>query len=163
LDLIFEHRPDQQATIQGFLQGLINETGSLELDDSTKRSIRFSCKDWKCPELKFEFRNELQSLRLKLMIGPGDEKVRAKLWEIAKRNRPTFKPSTVTQMSKITEILSIPFLDQKSYEDEGDEQQLQRKIAERWEKFLSVDLPKISGFIKNMNWDESPARNQNNS
>src|SRR5581483_935968 len=42
LDLIYEHRPDQQATIQTLLKNLIQKTPGLVLDSHPKRFSRFT-------------------------------------------------------------------------------------------------------------------------
>ncbi|MGC1627932.1 MAG: PD-(D/E)XK nuclease family protein, partial [Candidatus Acidiferrales bacterium] len=76
LDLIDEYKPDQQATIQSFLDGLIESAPELILDFSSKRYIRFSLKNWaRLPSgqgwtasgrmLLFEFQNLPDSLKLK--------------------------------------------------------------------------------------------------
>jgi hypothetical protein len=160
LDLIFEHRPDQQASIQDFLEELIKETDNLELDSSKKRFVRFGCKDWDLPTLKsgsgwtpsgrillFEFQNEPESLKLKLIIGPGPRGVREKLFNMACDHRPPCKPASKTLMNQWNEVFSRPFLSQKSYGDSTDEQ-LRTEIREQWKQFLTHDLPEMRKAIK---------------
>ncbi len=97
LDLIDEYKPDQQATIQSFLDALIEAAPELILDFSSKRYIRFTLKNWaRLPlaqgwtpsgrMLLFEFQNLPDSLKLKLVIGPGPLDVREELFRLALDN-----------------------------------------------------------------------------
>ena len=70
--------------IREFLEELISENSELALDDGGKTLIRFAVKRWDVPNLRsgqgwtksgrlllFEFRNDEDSLGLKLYLGPG--------------------------------------------------------------------------------------------
>ena len=84
LDLIFDHRPDQQATLREFLETLIKENPELLPDFSNKQCVRFTSKNWESFKLRsgqgwtrsgrilpFECQNLPDSLKVKLIIGPG--------------------------------------------------------------------------------------------
>ena len=160
LDMIFEYRPDQQATIAEFLEGLVREGGVFVPDVSTKARIRFGLREWDdlIPKvgdgwtstrrvLLFEFQNEMESLRLKLIIGPGGVDVREKLFHIAQAQKAHFKPTMALLGKKWNEIFSRSLLSQKSYAD-ADEDELKKKIQEHWRRFLESDLPEISRAIR---------------
>jgi hypothetical protein len=96
LDLVFDHRPDRQGTLQDFLESLIAAKPELVADFSSKQYVRFSSKTWESPRfplgqgwtrsgrvLLFEFQNYPDSLKLKLIIGPGPEEVRNRLFCIS--------------------------------------------------------------------------------
>ncbi len=102
LDLIYEYRPDKQEEIRQILESLISQEGALfELDHCSKSYIRFSPKAWQTPVLLqgkgwtrsgrillFEFGNYTDRLSLNLIIGPGPEEIRQRLFAIAHENRP---------------------------------------------------------------------------
>jgi len=160
LDLIYERRPDRQAAIHNFLQELINQTPGLILDHSTKGKIRFTIQEWEdVPTLLvaegwtasnrillFEFDNSPNSLKLKLVIGPGPKETRQRLFDIAHGNKPLFKPEK-TLYKYWNKIFDRPFLTKKSYEID-DEDKIQEAIDSNWNKFLEHDLPKIREAIK---------------
>jgi hypothetical protein len=158
LDLIDEYKPDQQATIQGFLDTLIEAAAELVLDFSSKRYIRFSSKNWaRLPlgqgwtpsgrMLLFEFQNLPDSLKLKLVIGPGLLETREKLFRLAMDNQPPFKPQSKSLNKQYNEVFARTFLSAISYEDTTDEE-LQTKIQEQWEHFIESDLPMIAKFVE---------------
>ena len=160
LDLIYEHRPDQQAVIHDALQGLISQTSELVLDHSSKGKIRFTTREWKdAPTLLvaegwtaskrillFEFHNSPNSLRLKLVIGPGPKETRQRLFDIAHKNKPPFKPEKSLYKYWNT-IFNRQFLSKRSYEND-DEDEIQEGIENNWTRFLDHDLPKIREAIK---------------
>ena len=102
IDLIYEHRPDLRSDIADFLGTLIKEClqdKDINQDDSDRRYTRFAPKEWDNLECNglifqrscqgwtrsqrivlFEFVNEPQSLRLHLVIGPGDIEVKRALY-----------------------------------------------------------------------------------
>ena len=159
LDLIYEHRPDRQAAIHDILQDLISQTPELVPDHSSKGKVRFTTQEWKdAPTLSvaegwtasnrillFEFHNAPNSLRLKLVIGPGPKGTRQRLFEIAHKNKPLFKPEK-TLFKYWNTIFDRQFLSKKSYEKDG-EDEIQEGIESNWNKFLQHDLPKIREAI----------------
>jgi hypothetical protein len=101
LDLIYEHRPDRQYDMFEMLKQLVEEGSpdhDLSLDHSTKSYVRFSLADWdRFPAqgtgegwvdsgrvLVFEFDNRPDRLSLKLIIGPGPQRVRKGIHEALK-------------------------------------------------------------------------------
>jgi len=109
LDLVFDHRPDQQATLWDFLETLIAASPELVADYSSKQYVRFGVKTWEPPVLPlgqgwtrsgrmllFEFQNYPDSLKLKLIIGPGPDEVRKNSFNwrrtISRRSSPKPNP-----------------------------------------------------------------------
>ncbi len=105
LDLIFEYRPDRQATVRDVVAGLVAETSSLVRDASAKNYVRFLPQEWDALSalhggsgwspsgrlLLFECQNAPDSLRLRLIIGPGPQEVRQRLFEFAVNHQPPFR------------------------------------------------------------------------
>jgi hypothetical protein len=157
LDLIFDHRPDQQATLREFLETLIKENPELLPDFSNKQCVRFTSKNWESFKLRsgqgwtrsgrillFECQNLPDSLKVKLIIGPGPKEVREKILQLALDNQPPFRPLVKYLNKQYNEIFARSFLSPKSYVDANDEE-LAAKIREQWEHFIANDLP---GIIK---------------
>jgi hypothetical protein len=159
LDLIFDHRPDQQATLWDFLETLIAASPELVPDFSSKQYVRFGSKAWESPRLPlgqgwtrsgrmllFEFQNYPDSLKLKLIIGPGPEEMRTKLFQLASDNQPPFKPQAKSLNRLYNEVFARTFLSANSYADTSDKE-LEIRIREQWEHFKESDLPRILKLI----------------
>ncbi len=164
LDLIYGFRPDRQEGIRGLLQSLIQQLPSLVLDESNKRYVRFCLAVWDVPVLLegddwtrsgrvllFEFVNDPERLILRLVIGPGPDETRQRLFNMAEANRPLFRPAFRTLNQKWNTIFQREFLARNSYED-ADLNQLDGKIRKQWEKFIESDLPAIQAVLKAEIW-----------
>jgi PD-(D/E)XK nuclease superfamily len=160
LDLIYEHRPDRQAVIRDILEGLIKQTPDLVLDKSNKTYIRFTFPDWDIPALLqgkgwtpsgrillFEFANAPEDLKIKLMIGPGPQDIRQKLYELALHNQPLFKTGTKALGTKWSYIYLRSFLTSKSYDDISDDE-LAEQISKHWNSFVQSDLKVIRTIVR---------------
>src|SRR6266568_8176005 len=166
LDLIYERRPDRQATIRTFLFQLIEAEPDLILDASSKTHIRFAVKDWDVPVLRegkgwtpsgrillFQFTNSSDKLRLTLRIGPGPEKTRQELFEFA-HDQPPLKPSK--SLSKIWSIIySRSFSTSRPYDEMSDDE-IEAEISNHWKNFVQNDLPKIAAAISHHVHTSSP-------
>jgi PD-(D/E)XK nuclease superfamily len=161
LDLIYEHKPDRQATIRELLEDLIRRQAKLDLDDSTKSYIRFAPKQWNVPRLLegkgwtssgqiliFEFKNGTNSLKLGLMIGPGPQETREKLFEMA--SQPPFKSIHKALPNKWCAIYQSPFLNAEAYEESDDE--IMARIKKHWSNFIENELTKISNIVMAQKW-----------
>jgi hypothetical protein len=164
LDLIFDHRPDQLASRSEFLRSLIAAQPDLVEDFSTKNYIRFALKKWDSQKLKsgqgwtrsgrvflFEFHNFEDSLKLKLMIGPGPLEVREKVFQLALNNQPLLKPQSKSLNKQWNEIFNRNFLSSKSYHDLSEED-IQAKIREQWEQFLGNEMQAMAKLIEGVKW-----------
>ena len=162
LDLIYEHLPDHQAMIQEFLAELISETDAVVLDSNKKRYIRFAAKSWESMPLKqddrswssdgrvllFEFQNEIDCVKLKLIIGPGPKDLRQKLLDMASVQRKCFKPATGVLNNFWNEIFSRLIL---SKEDEklGDPE-VKDKLQKQWLGFLEGEFKEICAHVQSL-------------
>jgi hypothetical protein len=159
LDLIYNHRPDNVAARGEFLKSLIRGSTELAEDFSSKSNIRFTLKNWESAKLKsgrgwtksgrmllFEFQNFEDSLKLKLLIGPGPDKTREVIFQCAMNNQPPFKPQSKTLNKQWNEIYNTNVLSAKFLEDSS-EDDIQGKIEEHWEKFVQNDMKVVSKLI----------------
>ncbi len=159
LDLIYEHRPDMLLDMKEFLVGLIEDapSGRVALDHSIKNYIRFRVKEWDARPgqlsghdwtpskrvLLFEFQNLVDGLALKLIIGPGEDKVRETLYAAAKADPKVYKGALGRFTKMWTQIYKKPFLSRKDYEA-GEIEQMKSKVRERWAEFLARDLEELT-------------------
>jgi hypothetical protein len=160
LDLIYEHRPDQQAAVREVLEGLVREAPSLILDHSSKSYIRFAPQEWDVPTLLsgegwtesgrillFEFMNSPNRLKLGLHIGPGPDPIRQRLFDMAQKHPPLFRTQSKSLNRQFNVIYGKSFLMPKDYEDTNIEQ-LGKEIRKHWSEFESNDLPRILAAIR---------------
>lgn len=170
LDLIYEHRPDRQAELREFLEGLIREQPTFILDDTGKNYIRFIPKEWDKEALKageewagqwtrtsrmllFEFNNRPDRVSITLYIGPGPEEIRQKLLDMALKKGKPFNPREKSLNRKWNSLFSSRFVRLRSgSQEEEDEEEIKQEIRKKWERFLEEDLPKIDEAIKAESW-----------
>jgi len=161
LDLIYEYRPDQQAELQEFICDLIDHTPQFEIDQASKSNVFFYPKHWDelIPErglgwtrsgriLLFQFVNSQQSLRLALVLGPGPNEVREKIFTIISRNEPPFKRSFKTLGLKWSQVYGRNFLSETKYQEKTTEE-LKADIQTRWKEFVENEFPKLNEVILN--------------
>ncbi len=167
LDLIYEHRPDLQLEISEFLQQMIEDSRNeknIVKDDSDKRYIRFTPKEWEdlafqktCSRwtsskriLLFEFVNEPQNLRLHLVIGPGDVRIKEAISDVMKKLRLSGKHQL--KETGWTHIRKQDILKPSDYVDE-DLENLQGKIRSLWEKAFNHEIKLIREAISKLQID----------
>ena len=166
IDLIYEHRPDMRSDIEDFVEQIIQEFAQqehFEKDSIDKRWIRVAPKEWDnltfqktCYGwtesrriLLFEFWNEPQSLRLHLVIGPGDIKTKEAIYQKLKTlNIAGFKGKYQIKESGWNHICAVPVLNFSDYE-EGDLESLQEKIKAFWLNYIKGDMKVIREAIFN--------------
>jgi hypothetical protein len=166
LDLIFEHRPDDQSRVAEILRDLVRKEKDLVEDIPSKLYLRFACTDWEVPDLKngsgwtssgrillFEFENQKDQLRLRLYIGPGLRETRQKLLNMALSDEGIFKPASKTLNPKWNSIFSREFLSSNDYED-IQENQLEQKIKLKWKDFVGKELPPIMEAVRNLHFSK---------
>ena len=99
LDLIFQYRPDVYSDVTSFIQGQLGSNKLIVEENKSKyyvyfisqridEKIRKLGEEWFDSKrmLLFEFDNYYGGLALKIIIGPGDQKYRAKLIEFSKKH-----------------------------------------------------------------------------
>ncbi|MHC5735608.1 PDDEXK-like family protein [Nostoc sp.] len=156
LDLIFEHRPDLQSEIATRIHEFLNreiDCQKISVYFWSKGYIGIIPKKWeenKLP-LSFQFENYPQSLIVKVLIYPSEDKyIREKIHEISQKNIPFFKKKALTP--KLTTIYTKSVLNPKDYED-ADLEELMNKVQESWRHFIENDFVTIDNII-NTNIDE---------
>ncbi|WP_173915970.1 PD-(D/E)XK nuclease family protein [Halobacillus sp. Marseille-Q1614] len=155
LDLIFEYKPDIYSDIAKDLKELIKQEPELILDTSSKSYTRFSTKEidtliekkgngWTSSKriLLFEFQNRNNKLVLKLIIGPGDQAIRQKIYEVIKNNKSSFRGKLGKHNNQYTTIYTREFLP-KSFEEETNYEDALKKISSKFIDFLNHDLISI--------------------
>ena len=163
LDLIYEHRPDRQAEIRGFLLKMIEADPDFTLVVSDKTWIRFYPVSWGRSELQrgtwdksammvlFQFQNSSQwnpnSLGLGLWVAPGDENVRRQIYEAATKMGSPFTPNPKDFYGWVglfwKEILNAAVYDDLALDFE----RIQARLQEEWSAFKSNELPLMTNLI----------------
>lgn len=163
LELIIKYVGDTRQEIYSYLTDLIKNNSELILDDSTKSYIRFIPKNldfipkngdgWTGTKriLLFEFYNAEKKLDLNLLIGPGQEIIREKLFNIAKSNPDIFSVVGKRKLAKLhSQIFKKKILKLKDY-DENEFENIKLIIEQKFKKLLSEDVPKIENELKKFN------------
>lgn len=161
LDLIYEHRPDTQQTIRELLESWIKSNRELALDDGSKTFVRFLPKALDVAALRggsgwtstgrlllFEFVNHPDSLKFKLMLGPGPSEARRKVFERVLKNSPPFKPSYRKLMANWNTLVVRQVLTAKAYE--GSEEELRTELKEQWEHIVEQELPTLTKALEGL-------------
>lgn len=172
LDLIYEYRPDLQSEIHEFIKGLISEEKQVHLDSSTKSYIRFFPDAWlKSPALHqgegwsstnrillFEIQNFPDALRIGLIIGPGENQVREKLYDMVKKNLELFQPSRRQLTSMYLSIYRASLLTKRDFSDVVSIDDIKQKIKAKWDHFIENQLPELLSVVNEQEWiwDEFP-------
>ena len=164
LDLIFQYKPDMQLEISDYLQELINEESRMIFDSGSKTYIRFTSNaiDSKVDKISegwtnsgrillFEFGNHDKRLVLKLIIGPGDQEYRTRLYEFCKAMPELFTLSDTTLYSKFKTVYQKGILSAKEYEDKSIED-LKPIINKRIVAFLENDYKRINDYFE-QSWE----------
>ena len=162
LDLIFEYKPDKLMEIHDHLIEIVEDDATLVSDASSKSYIRFIARDldivpkegegWTKTKrmLLFEFKNTPKGVHLHLIIGPGPQHIRQRLYEIAQGNLTLFNLAKRKLTKQWLTIFKKTILTAKGYEDkEGDE--LRHALEERISIFKDSDLPRIAHEIQQFN------------
>jgi len=164
LDLIYEHRPDRQAELRDYLCELIETNPNLVLDHASKTYIHFVPKAWDIPRLRegkgwtrsgrmlvFEFFNGEDRLRLTLIIGPGPDETRQRLFDMAFRHAPPFRRSSKTLTPMYSTIFNRSFLTPTAYQEKNIDE-LKEELDRQWKNFLEHDLPKLDAVLQRETW-----------
>ena len=163
LDLIFEHRPDQQAQIKHYVSALIEQTEGLCLGTVAKSWVTFGLEEWKASSqyengalrylsgpsfIYFEFHNMPSDLRLLCTVSPGDSAERNKLFEMAQRNHFVGSPKKLNKGHYRPSIFQV--LTPNDYEQAQEE--IEALISEKWTAYLRDELPRMAKAIRDEKW-----------
>lgn len=162
LDLIYEYRPDQQEAIREKLENLISTTPDLVMDIGSKSYIRFLPKSWDVPILQqgagwtrtgrillFEIQNYPNMLNVHLIIGPGPQDIREKLYTLTQQ-KEIFRAYRAFG-AKWNTIYRRAMLTEKDY-DEDDLEAIEMVLTKKWGQFLEQDFPIIDAALKAQSW-----------
>ncbi len=167
LDMIYEYRTDQQAEIRDCLVELIEQNENQELDHVSKSVVYFLPKYLDFPKLKegngwtrsgrimlFQFTNTQDSLKLYLVLGPGPDETRVKLFDVIGKNEPPFKRSFKALGKNWSTVYNRTFLSKAAYEERNTEE-LKEDVRKRWGEFLKHDLPQMEEIFLAQDWLKS--------
>lgn len=161
LDLIFEYKPDIYYEISEYITELLEEYPNVIKDHSNKTLIRFITEDLdKIIEKKgngwtesnrillYEIQNKNDKIMMKLIIGPGDDIIRNKLFNIGNKNKDLFKGRVNTLTPQYNQIFSKELLS-KNYitKSEGNMEAIQKKIKSEIQDFVSNEMKEINSCI----------------
>ena len=155
LDLIFEHRPDQQAQIGEYVKLLIQEEDELVSGDAQKTWIIFTLKEWKQSprfelgsfDIHLEFSNQPKELQIFCTTWQGVQDERQKLIDMAQRHRFT---GCKTKLTRYCRLSIIQVLRADDYEKPQEE--VEAIISEKWNAFLRDELPRMAQAIRDEKW-----------
>lgn len=134
IDLIIESKPDRLNEISEILQEIIYNDSDLILDNSSKTYIRFIPKNldfisrvgsgWTTTKriLLFEIQNRENGVVLILYIGPGNDELRKKIYDIASDKPLIFKSIAKKFTEKWTAIYKEPLMKAEKYESMDNEE-----------------------------------------
>ena len=156
LDLIFEHRPDQQTQIGNFVSSLIQQDERFYAGGRAKNWVTFGMNEWKkSPRLEgglfyvyFEFHNRPSDLKILCSVSPGDTEDRGKLLHMAHRHQFTGCQSKLNKGYYRAAIISV--LHAGDYEKSQEE--IEDIILEKWTTFLCDELPHMAQAIREEEW-----------
>lgn len=159
LDLIYEYRPDQQAAIKDYLCELIKSTPQMDLDYATKSYIYFTPTKWDSHALRvspkwtptkrillFVFLNEPSALKLHLIIGPGPDEIRQKIFKVVSEHEPPFSRAFKALGKSTSTVYKYNLLTQNNYQEKTMEE-LQEEIKHKWDDFVNHELPKMNDVL----------------
>jgi hypothetical protein len=98
----------------------------------------------------FEFWNNDDNLTLALVVGPGPDEIRQKLFSMARANPGPFDDPWKAADAWYV-IYTNEFLNEEIYE-EGSEGDREEVIRRHWTGFIQDDLPRIDEALKNERW-----------
>ena len=157
MDLIIEHRPDQQAQIGQYAAKLIEDTPTVDLGAVARGWIVFVPSEWHGPRLLtpgpphlyFEFHNRPHDLNLLCTLSPGnDTKRREDIFEMARRHHFTGCPTKLNRGH--CRLATVSVLRAEDYEKPQEE--IEALISEKWTAFLWDELPRMAQAIRDEKW-----------
>ncbi|MFD3156721.1 PD-(D/E)XK nuclease family protein [Haloimpatiens sp. FM7330] len=162
LDLIFEYKPDIYSEISDYIKEVVEADSNVIYDSSTKTYVRFITEDldtiiarkgsgWTSSNriLLYEVQNRNDKIVLKLIIGPGDDIIRNKIFNIATQNKNLFKGMLKTLTPQYSQIFSKEIVPKKYISKfENDIEVIQKRITIELENFINREMKEIDNCIK---------------
>jgi hypothetical protein len=167
LDKIFEFKPDLQAVVRDYLTKLIaSEPGRFVVARSDKEHLRFGVREWDLIKalnlgrdewerriLWFQFDNQVSSLRLRLIIGPGPDNIRRALLALALADNSVMKATDRELNANWNGIYSRHILSKSSLADSSTHD-LEERISTEWRQFVEDDFMKIRALVSSVEWEK---------
>lgn len=162
LDLIFEYKPDIYSEISDYITEVLEQHPNVLKDNSNKTLIRFITEDldeiiekkgngWTTSNriLLYEIQNKNDKIVVKLIIGPGDDIIRNKIFDIANKNKNLFKGMKETLSPQYSQIFSKELLPKKYIvKFDNDVETIQKRINNELENFINGEMKDIGKLIK---------------
>lgn len=164
IDLINENLPDQRAVARERLLKLIKDSGeALELDACSTAYVRFIPKvldlayfgggwGW-TPSgrfLLFEFQIRHEAVVLVIQMGPGDAERRKQIHQFTRSMTPEIFQTDSKFYEKWQNLYRKQIVD--GLVDSLDRDEVIKKVDEKWNEFLTTDLPRIEEAILAHEW-----------
>ncbi len=165
LDLIFEHRLDQQALINGYAQQLIRDEPRIKPCFSKKSYIQFNPLAWDNPSysesfhpdcpwlLYFQFNNDPRNLSIVLLMTPGDLSRRTRLFEVAQKKHFLGCPDKLISLKGHggwSRLYEKTILTETDYDKT--QKNIEAIISQKWDDFLVQDLQCVTQAICDEEW-----------
>ena len=154
VQLIIEARPDVQQEVRDIIVPIMKDVPELKPDFSVKSFIRYYPPEWDLiPELRegegwtgtgrmllFEFRNG-KNLSLHLVLGPGPDIVRERVYKLAQREKGFF--TVPRQVMPKWNSLYRKAIVSPLYDEEPDFRAISEKIRHAVSQFMSHDFERL--------------------
>ncbi len=98
--------------------------------------------------LLFLFLNEPNGLKLHLIIGPGPDEIRQKIFNVICEHEPPFSRAFKALGKSTSTVYKYNILSKNNYQEKTMEE-LQDEIKRKWNDFLNHEMPKMHGVLAN--------------
>ncbi|MEA4826902.1 MAG: PD-(D/E)XK nuclease family protein [Clostridium sp.] len=161
LDLIFEYKPDIYSEISYNIGEVLEQYPNIIKDTSNKTYTRFITEEldkiiekkgsgWTSSNriLLYEVQNKNDKIVIKLIIGPGEDSIRSKIFNIAASNKTLFKGMIGTLTSAYTQIFAKELLP-KNYINkfDNDIEAIHKRVKVELESVINGEMKKIDDYI----------------
>ena len=159
-DLILEYRQDLQSNTSEAIGEILDADPSFGRDHWSKSYLRFYPKQWEGDPrqksgsgwtksgrvLLFQVENFERSMRLILIVGPGDQEFRDAIYQRAKSDKEVFRGCIDKLYPKWTMIYAHPILRKQDYERDTDD--LVAHVKTEFTRLLRTEVPAILEALK---------------
>ena len=169
LDLIFEHRPDQQVLVNDYASHLINHEPTVTAYYSGKISgksfVQFNPVAWGDPRLYknvypncpwflyFQFLSEPGSLKIELLMTPGNSTDREKVFQVAQSGRfQGCPPELIGMRNRGGWSLLFEKTVLRAIDYDLPQEDIEVIMSRKWSEFVDNDLPFITRAIRDEKW-----------
>lgn len=159
IDLIIQYKPDVFSDIAASLQEKLRSYSNIKLDSSNKTYIRFSTTEiddaiekkgtWTDSSrlLLFEIQNRNGKVMMKAIIGPGEDNIRQKIFNIVGIAPKAFSGAAKKLGPQYTQIFSKEMVSSVDIESAESNEIVVEKALIELEKFISNELQGIEKIV----------------